>query len=167
MSLPVDVVVGVDAGTTSTKVVAIDPSGTLVATASSDPIPTDTPSPGASVQSAAAIWDAFNSACRRGAAALASSTSIRALAVAAQSGSVIPIVGSSTGDGADEVLTWMDGRSTALVEAWGATTVEAIRARSGWMPSPGLGLSTISWLRATAAIECDRWASVDDYLMQS
>ncbi len=166
MSAPADVVIGVDAGTTSVKAVAVDPSGTIVATAGSDPIPTHTPAPGASVQSPVAIWDALSSACRRGSAALPSSTRVRALAVAAQSGSVIPILGTSTGDRADEALTWMDSRSQTLVEAWGAITVEAIRLRSGWMPSPGLGLSTISWLQATGAVECNRWASVDDYLME-
>ena len=170
MSAPADVVIGVDAGTTSVKAVAVDPSGAIIASAGSDPIPTHAPEPGASVQSPLAIWDALSSACRRGAATISPSTRVRALAVAAQSGSVIPIrrrtiLDGSAEDGATEAVTWMDNRSQPLVEAWGATIAETIRSQSGWMPSPGLGLSTISWLRATAAVECDHWASVDDYLM--
>jgi xylulokinase len=165
MSALADVVIGVDAGTTSVKAVAIDASGTIVSMAASDAIPTATPSPGASVQSPAAIWDAFCDACRQLSASLPPSTRVQALAVAAQSGSVIPIVGPDAGEAAGEAITWMDTRSLPVVESWGAQTVETIRARSGWMPSPGLGLSTISWLRSTPRIRADRWASVDDYLM--
>ncbi len=165
MSALADVVIGVDVGTTSVKAVAIDASGAIVSTAGSDAIPTGSPSPGASVQNPAAVWDAFCDACRRLSTSLPRSARVRALAVAAQSGSVIPVVGSAPDGSVGEAITWMDTRSLPVVETWGAHTAETIRARSGWMPSPGLGLSTISWLRSTPGIRVDRWASVDDYLM--
>ncbi len=165
MSEPVDVVIGVDAGTTSTKAVLIDASGVTVAAGSSDPISTHTPTPGASVQSPADIWTAFCTACRRAVSALDAPSNVRGLAVAAQSGSTIPIIDGADDGAAQEALTWMDSRSLPLVESWDAPIVETIRSRSGWMPSPGLGLSTISWLAGQARPSVRRWASVDDYLL--
>jgi len=165
MPAPVDVVIGVDAGTTSTKTVAIDESGAIVASGTSELIPTHSPSPGASVQDPAAIWDAFCAACRAAAKSCAAAVRVRALAVAAQSGSVVPVVNGHAGGPRDEALTWMDSRSTPLVESWDASTLDTIRARSGWMPSPGLGLSSICWLIGADDLHAERWASVDDYLL--
>ena len=93
-----------------------------------------------------------------------------ALAVAAQSGSVIPVL---SGGRATRAITWMDTRSEAVVEGWPCDVTERIRAVSGWTPAPGAGLATIAWLRAagldpgTAGSPgpVDRWASVDDYLL--
>ncbi|MEE9417821.1 MAG: FGGY family carbohydrate kinase [Acidimicrobiales bacterium] len=160
---PVEVVVGLDAGTTSAKFVAADRDGRILATASSDTIPTLAPSPGASVQSAVDIRDALATACSRGLEQLADEARVVALAVAAQSGSVVPIH-----DGANhEAVTWMDTRSRALVDGWDQATVTSIRSQSGWMPSPGLGLSTISWLQTQTDSRSGivHWASVDDYLV--
>jgi xylulokinase len=157
------VVVGLDAGTTSAKFVAVDEGGAIVATASSDPIATSTASPGSSVQEPAEIWHALATACRRGADLLPDAAEVKGLSIAAQSGTVIPIVG---GRGT-EAITWMDSRSQPLVESWDDTTRRTIRRHSGWQPSPGLGLSTIAWLRAHdgSADAVQRWASVDDHLV--
>jgi len=162
---PVDVVVGLDAGTTSAKFVALDRAGDVVAAAASDAIITATPSPGASIQKPSDIWDALATACRRGCQALPASARIYGVSIAAQSGSVLPI---DRDDRAVEAITWMDTRSQPLVDSWNARTVADIRARSGWMPTAGLGLSTISWIRAhpdAAYDRYERWASVDDYLV--
>ena len=164
MPPPTAVVIGIDAGTTSTKMVAVNTEGVVQASACSDPIPTQTPSPGASVQQASAVWNALATACRRGMSTLDRSTPVAALALAAQSGSVIPI---ERANGEDEasLITWMDTRSRDLVHSWDASTNATIRTISGWAPSPGLGLSTISWVRAGATVEPRRWASVDDFLI--
>lgn len=158
-----EVVIGLDAGTTSAKLVALDRSGRIVATSSSDTIPSVTSTPGSSVQSPEGIWNAISSACRRGIDGLADSAQVVGVAVAAQSGSVVPII-----DGhPTEVITWMDTRSDALVETWPASTIDLIRSRSGWTPSPGLGLATISWLRSVGSAEENRrarYGSVDDFL---
>jgi len=158
------VVIGLDAGTTSTKMVAVNAEGVIQASACSDPIPTQIPSPGASIQQSSAIWNALAMACQRGMSTLDRSTPVAALALAAQSGSVIPV---ERLDGEDDasLITWMDTRSRDLVHSWDASTQTTIRALSGWAPSPGLGLSTISWIRAGGTVEPHRWASVDDFLI--
>ena len=164
MPLPSAVVIGLDAGTTSAKMVAVDAEGVIQASADSDPIPTQMPSPGASIQQPSAIWNALATACRRGMSTLDRSTPVAALALAAQSGSVIPVERLDREDDAS-LITWMDTRSRGLVHSWDSSTKATIRALSGWTPSPGLGLSTISWVRSGATIDPHRWASVDDFLI--
>ena len=164
MPPPTAVVIGLDAGTTSIKMVAVDTEGIIQASACSDPIPTQIPSPGASVQQPSAIWNALATACQRGMSTLDRSTPVAALALAAQSGSVIPM-GGFNGEGDASLITWMDTRSRELVHSWDASTQTTIRTISGWAPSPGLGLSTISWVRAGATVEPRRWAAVDDFLI--
>ena len=160
---PLEVVIGLDAGTTSAKLVALDRSGSIVATSTSDAIPSVTSERGSNVQSPEGIWSAISDACRHGIDGLADAAKVVGVAVAAQSGSVVPIV-----DGhPTEVITWMDTRSGALVRSWPKSTIELIRGRSGWAPSTGLGLATISWLRSLAGAEqqlSTRYGSVDDYL---
>jgi len=158
------IVIGLDAGTTSTKMVAVDNEGVIQASADSDPIPTLVPSPGASLQQMSTIWNALVTACRRGMSSLDSSTPVAALALATQSGSVVPVE-QLEGGVEPNLITWMDRRSQDLVRDWDAETRRTIRALSGWTPSPGLGLSTISWLRSETGLEPSRWASIDDFLV--
>lgn len=164
MSSSPAVVIGLDAGTTSAKMVAVDVQGTIQASAESDPIPTQAPSPGASIQHPSAIWDALATACRQGLSTLDRSTPVTAVALAAQSGSVAPVE-RLDGQLDSSFSTWMDKRSRDLVSSWDASKRKAIRTLSGWNPAPGLGLSTICWLRAEAAVEARRWLSVDDFLI--
>ena len=152
MPPPAAVVIGLDAGTTSIKMVAVNAEGVIQASACSDPIPTQIPSPGASVQQPSAIWSALATACQRGMSALDRSTPVAALALAAQSGSVIAMEGLD-GEGEASLITWMDTRSRGLVHSWDSGTQATIKTLSGWAPSPGLGLSTISWFRAGATVE--------------
>ncbi len=164
MPPPAAVVIGLDAGTTSIKMVAVNAEGVIQASACSDPIPTQIPSPGASVQQPSAIWSALATACQRGMSALDRSTPVAALALAAQSGSVIAME-ELDGEGEASLITWMDTRSRELVHSWDSGTQAIIKTLSGWAPSPGLGLSTISWFRAGATVEPRRWAAVDDFLI--
>ena len=158
----VEVVVGLDVGTTSAKFVALDRTAAIRATITSDEIPTAVPAPGASVQRPADIWHAVCSACRGGMQQLPPDVRVASLAAAAQSGSVLPIVG---GAGA-EAITWMDMRSRPVVDGWSETTIASIRATTGWTPMAGLGLTTISWLRRSwPELAIDRLASVDDYVL--
>lgn len=190
-----EVVLGLDAGTTSAKAVAVDGSGRVRATAASDPIATRSTAEGGSEQDPDEIWQALVAAGRQAVEVMGCDTRVAALAVAAQSGSVIPV---SAGGFAERAITWMDTRPRSVVESWTPEVSDRIRAISGWAPSPGVGLSTIAWLHATrsdagsaedtmAAVAAgaghpgpaggsepdrkggpasvDRWASVDDYLV--
>ena len=165
-----EVVLGLDAGTTSAKALAVDRAGRILATAGSDPIATRSTPQGGREQDPDEIWRALAAASRRAVGTLGTDVRVAALAVAAQSGSVIPVPPSGR---ATRAITWMDTRSRAVVEGWAPDVAERIRAVSGWAPAPGAGLATIAWLRAAgpdpggegSAGPVDRWASVDDYLM--
>ncbi len=165
-----EVVLGLDAGTTTAKAVAVDRAGQIRATAGSDPISTHTTPDGGSEQEPEEIWQALTTAGRRAVESLGSGARVAALAVAAQSGSVIPV---PVGGRAERAITWMDTRSRSLVESWPREVAERMRALSGWMSTSGVGLSTIAALRAPGVdagpggdpIPVARWASVDDYLV--
>lgn len=162
-----EVVLGLDAGTTSAKAVVMDQGGAVWAEAESDPIPTRSPEPGANEQDPEEIWQAVASAARGAVGRLPTGVRVAALAVAAQSGSVVPV---RTSGLAGPVITWMDARSRALVESWSPETAERIRAVSGWTPTAGYGLTTIARLAGslgsnTGLDPVARWASADDYLM--
>ena len=165
-----EVVLGLDAGTTSAKAVAVDRAGQVVAVAGSDPIVTRSTPVGGSEQDPAEVWQALTTAGRRAVDGLGPGVGVAALAVAAQSGSVIPV---PRRDRAERVITWMDTRSRSVVESWPPEVADRVRTLSGWAPAPGAGLSTIAWLQASGLdpqaggdpTPEDRWASVDDYLV--
>ena len=162
------VVLGLDAGTTSAKAVTMDRAGQILTTAGSDPIPTRSTPDGGSEQEPAEIWQALTTAGRRAVDDLRPGVRVAALAVAAQSGSVIPVPPRGR---AERAITWMDTRSRSVVESWPGAVGDRIRTLSGWAPASGAGLSTIAWLQAAGShVEGDwgpaaRWASVDDYLV--
>ena len=139
----VEVVLGLDAGTTSAKAVAVDRAGAIRAVGESDPIPTRSPEPGASEQDPEEIWQAVAAAGRRAVGGLPPGARVAALAVAAQSGSVVPVRASGR---AGPAITWMDARSRGLVESWPPRAAERIRKLSGWTLAAGYGLSTIARL---------------------
>ncbi len=164
-----DVVLGLDAGTTSAKAVVVDRAGEILASGGSDPIAVLSTPDGGREQDPAEIWQAFTDAGRRAVEGLGSGVGVAALAVAAQSGSVIPV---AVGGSAERAITWMDTRFRSVPENWSDGVAASVRAVSGWMPTPGVGLSTIVGLQApgTRKPGADpapvwRWASVDDYLV--
>ena len=164
------VVLGLDAGTTSAKAVAVDRAGQMLATAGSDPIATRTTPAGGSEQDPAEIWQALTTAGQRVVDDLGPGVRVAALAVAAQSGSVIPVPPQGR---AERAITWMDTRSRSVVESWPRAVGDRIRTLSGWAPASGAGLSTIAWLQTAGSdpnveegeTPAERWASVDDYLV--
>ena len=165
-----EVVLGLDAGTTSAKAVVVDGAGEILATAGSDSIATRSRPAGGSEQDPEEIWQALTSAGRRAVDDLGPGVRVVALAVAAQSGSVVPV---PRGGRAERAITWMDTRSRSVVQSWSREVRDRIRTLSGWAPTSGAGLSTIAWLQAAGAVRhrerdsapVDRWASVDDYLV--
>ena len=165
-----EVVLGLDAGTTSAKAVVVDGAGEILATAGSDSIAVRSTPDGGREQDPEEIWRAVTTAGRRAVDDLGPGVRVAALAVAAQSGSVIPVTAEGS---AERTITWMDTRFRSVVENWPDDVAAKVRAVSGWLPTPGVGLSTIVGLRAQASTghaEADptlvsRWASVDDYLV--
>lgn len=164
-----DVVLGLDAGTTSAKAVVVDRAGEILASGGSDPIAVLSTPDGGREQDPAEIWQAFTDAGRRAVEGLGSGVGVAALAVAAQSGSVIPV---AVGGSAERAITWMDTRFRSVPENWSDGVAASVRAVSGWMPTPGVGLSTIVGLQTAGTRKPGadpapvwRWASVDDYVV--
>ncbi len=165
-----DVVLGLDAGTTSAKAVLVGRASQVLASAESHPIVTRTTPVGGSEQDPEEVWQALTAAGRRAVESLGSGGPVAALAVAAQSGSVIPV---SVEDGAERAITWMDTRFRSVPERWSEGKAARVRAVSGWMPTAGVGLSTIVGLQAEQLAHVpqhepgsvSQWASVDDYLV--
>lgn len=138
-----DIILGIDIGTASTKAIAFDASGAEIASASR-PHGLLTPRPGWVEQDAELVWRALLDVLHE----IAGKTGrIRALALAAQAGSIIPT--DAAGDPVHPMITWLDRRTDDLVARWqGDGTAERIRQRSGWHPFPGLPLPVIAWLAA-------------------
>ena len=139
-----DIVLGIDIGTASTKVIAFGADGTEVGSASR-PYPLLSPQPGWVEQDAEQVWQALLDAL----AEIASRVDgpIVALALAAQAGSIIPT--DERGDPVHPMITWLDRRSDGIVWQWQQDgTAARIRELSGWHPFPGLPLPVIAWLKA-------------------
>ncbi len=163
------IVLGLDAGTTSAKAVVVDRAGETLSSGGSDPIAVRSTPAGGREQEPEEIWQALTTAGRRAVEGLGSGVVVAALALAAQSGSVIPV----PADGSPQrVVTWMDARFQSVADSWPREIEARIRAVSGWVPAAGVGLSTIVGLQAERSKRpkvdpgsVSRWASVDDYLM--
>lgn len=140
-----DVILGIDIGTASTKVIAFGLDGSEVA-AASRPYPLASPRPGWVEQDPELVWQALLDSLAEVTSG-AGAERIAALALAAQAGSIIPTDGA--GDPVHPMITWLDRRSDALVAGWRQDgTSQRIRELSGWHPFPGLPLPVIAWLRA-------------------
>ena len=129
-----EAVVGLDAGTTSTKAVVMNSNGEVLAVGHSEPIRTVSPEPGTAEQEPRSLTTAMAEATRRALSALPSGVRITALAMAAQSGSVMPIGDDERPIG--KLLTWMDARGTPIVEAWSLGNA-ALSKRNSARSRPG------------------------------
>ena len=140
-----DTILGIDVGTTSTKAVLFDLSGQqLLAVEQSYRL--QTPQPGWVEQDPEEVWQALLAVLRAVVEQPGTGRRILALCLAAQCGSVIPAAADSTP--IYPMITWMDGRTEALVRDWQAEGREPEERRiSGWLLHSGLPLPTIAWLR--------------------
>ncbi len=159
-------VIGLDVGTGSTKAVAVDPSGTVVARAASEPYPMDCPRPGWAQQDPEVVAGATIEALARLTAELGPTETPRALSLGAQSGSILPA--DAGGEPAGPLITWMDARARRVIDELAARpgVAERVRRTSGWSLGCGLGLATIAWYTAQG-LAADRWLGVDDLICRT
>jgi sugar (pentulose or hexulose) kinase len=150
-----NLILGIDIGTASTKVIAFDLTGGEV-TSASRPYPLLTPQPGWVEQDAEQVWRALLDALRE-VTGRVEGQRIVSLALAAQAGSIIPA--DAAGDPAHPMITWLDRRTDDLVAAWGRDgTADRIRElshrlaahRAARHPRPGAALSGCSRLSDTS-----------------
>lgn len=160
-----DIILGIDIGTASTKVIAFDASGAEVA-AASRPYGLLTPRPGWVEQDAELVWRALLEALTEARQRLPGRR-IVALALAAQAGSIIPA--DARGVPVHPMITWLDRRTDDLVARWRQDgTAERIRQLSGWHPFPGLPLPVIAWLRRERPdihVRARRYLGAADFLI--
>ena len=156
---------GLDIGTTATKAVLFDLSGGELVTVE-EHYPLSTPQAGWAEQDPEALWQAVLTVLKTVAERAGLERRIAALALAAQSGSLIP----TRADGAPvyPMITWLDGRTETLVQQWQAEGVEpTVRQLSGWLLHPGLPLPNIAWLRQhrpDTFAKAERFLGVLDFL---
>lgn len=156
---------GLDIGTHATKGVLFDLAGTELVQAEQS-YPLATPQPGWVEQDPEQVWQAVVSVIQQIVSQVGSKHQIVALALAAQSGSVIP----TRADGTPlyPMITWLDTRAEALVKQWQAEGLEpTVRTLSGWQLHPGLPLPMIAWLRQFKPdlfAQTERFLSILDFL---
>ena len=165
-----NVVLGLDVGTTSVKAVVLRQDGQVLAEGTSDALPMRSPHPGWAVQPTAALQEAIVQCLRAVADSLAGSLvkakhdelELLSIASAVQSGSLVLI--DQVGVVAADLTTWMDTRCSSVVEGWHVDgTSDTIRSISGWTVHPGQGLPQLAWLLANSPdLLQGRAASADD-----
>jgi xylulokinase len=136
---------GLDIGTTAAKAVLFDLTGTELGQAE-QPYPLATPQSGWAEQDPEQVWQATVSVIQQVVNQAGPERQIVALALAAQSGSLIP----ARADGTPiyPMITWLDTRAAAIIKQWQAEGLEEmVRSVSGWPLHPGMPLPNIAWLR--------------------
>ena len=162
-----DLLLGIDVGTTSTKALLYDLSGNEVARASSHPYQNDTSTPGWVEQDPEQLWKAFLETITKVLQNAGKYVSVRAISIAAQSGSLIPA--DEEGNPVYPLITWLDGRTRETVTEWKAAGYESeVKAITGWSLYPGLCLPTIAWLEKNnpqVFRSAKQYFSVNDFLV--
>jgi xylulokinase len=157
---------GLDIGTTSTKAVLFDETGTELGRATSKSYRNITPYPGWVEQDPEEVWQAVLSALRGVMAPAGKAIQVAGICMAAQSGSLLPA--DQQGNPVYNLITWMDGRTEALVDDWKATGIqEQVKPVSGWSLYPGLPLPAIAWLRENdpeTFAAAQHYFSVNDFI---
>ncbi|NOX30354.1 MAG: hypothetical protein GXP35_09955 [Actinobacteria bacterium] len=158
--------VGLDIGTTSVKAVVVDGQGAIIASASSKPLSFRAPKPGWAVQSTSEVKEAVVECLSRLTKNMPKNAQVLAVCAAVQSGSLVVV--DESGIAAADMTTWMDTRTSSIVESWVADgTAAAVRENSGWSVQPGLGLPQVVWLKVNepGLHERSRFGSADDFVM--
>jgi len=140
-----DTILGLDIGTTATKAVLFDLAGRELVKAEQN-YPLSTPQPGWAEQDPEQVWQAVVSVIQEVVNRAGPERQILSLALAAQSGSLIPA--RADGTPVYPMIPWLDTRTEAIVNRWQAEGLDAtVRPLSGWLLHPGLPLPNIAWLR--------------------
>ena len=158
--------IGLDVGTTSTKAVIFNQMGEELAHATSPPYRIHTPHPSWVEQDPEDLWQATLLVIKELMSQVGSDIHVRALSIAAQSGSLLPA--DKAGNPVYNLITWMDGRTHDLVLQWRESEIRSqVRSLSGWSLYPGLCLPTIAWLRLNderTFSATRRYFSVNDFI---
>jgi xylulokinase len=141
-----DLLIGLDVGTTATKALLFDLSGRILASAA-QPYDLLTPKPGWVEQDPEALWKAVCATLHALSRYINPGDRVLALAQSSQGGTTIPT--NLAGQPTANAISWMDGRTynemKAFQEGFGA---EGLYQLTGWPLIAGLPLMHIAWMRA-------------------
>ncbi|MEE6263096.1 FGGY-family carbohydrate kinase [Plantactinospora sonchi] len=149
------VVYGVDVGTTVTKAVAFDPAGTALARAAR-PTVLDRPGPGRYEQDPDRVFDSVLAVLRELRERVPNP--VTALGVTGQGDGLWLL--DTDGRPVRPALSWLDARSTPILERWAADgLLETVYRRTGNHPFPGASGPLLAWLDAYEPAALDRAAT--------
>jgi xylulokinase len=160
-----DLLIGLDVGTTGTKAIAFDAEGHVVASASQQ-YGLLTPEPGWVEQDPLDFWNAVVTTLRSVAAQIDPQDRVMALAQSSQGGTTIPV--DARFKPTYNAISWMDGRGEEEQAHVGATFgAERLYQLTGWKLMPALPLVHLLWLRKHRPDAFDatrRLTFVNDYI---
>ena len=160
-----DLLIGLDVGTTGTKAIAFDLEGHVVASATRQ-YGLLTPESGWVEQNPLELWDAVATTLRAVAGQIDPGDRVIALTQSSQGGTTIPV--DANFQPTYNAISWMDGRGEVEQAYIGATFgAERLYRVTGWKLMPALPLVHLLWLRKNRpeAFERTRWVTfVNDYI---
>ncbi len=137
-------VIGLDVGTTGTKAVVVNESGTVLGGGYKEYGLVSVY--GRVTQNAVDWWDAAVHAIKEATASIADKSEIVAISLSTQGSSMVPV--DAEGNPIYDVITWMDTRSKQEAEELAdAVGAEKIYRKCGWQVSPVLDAAKLIWLR--------------------
>jgi xylulokinase len=160
-----DLLIGLDVGTTGTKAIAFDLEGHAVASATHQ-YGLLTPEPGWVEQDPPELWDAVVATLRAVAGQIDPADRVLAIAQSSQGGTTIAV--DADYHPTYNAISWMDGRGDVEQAAIGATFgAERLYRLTGWKVMPALPLVHLLWLqknRPEAFDRIRRVTFVNDYI---
>ena len=153
-----DVVLAIDAGTTSVRVVAVSPEGRIVGAAQRE-FTQHFPRPGWVEHDPGEIWAAVESCLREVLAARHGSPA--AIGITNQRETVV--LWNDDGSPVGRAVVWQDRRSAAICEELSPHT-DRVRAVTGLVLDPYFSGTKLTWLRREG-VRADRFGTVDSWLI--
>jgi sugar (pentulose or hexulose) kinase len=161
-----ELLLGLDVGTSSVKCLAMNIKGEVLASAA-QPLRLHTPQPGWVEQDPQEIWDGVVHTCRAVTASLPRPHRFVALSMSSQGGTTIPLDAKSSPT--HPAFSWMDERaSKEAFEAEMTFGKDWIVRTTGWALSEGLPLNHIVWFRKHHPEEfaqTKRFCFVNDFIL--
>ena len=161
-----DVVIGVDIGTTATKVIAYDTSGTAVATAS-ESYPLNQPEPGAAEQDPQQILDAVGAAVRSVVAGL-DGAPVAGLSFSAAMHSLLGL--DADGRPLTASITWADTRAAEQADRLRAAGASLdLQKRTGTPVHPMSPMVKLMWLHQTQpelVSSVRHWVGIKEFVLR-
>ncbi|WP_311172184.1 FGGY-family carbohydrate kinase [Halobellus ordinarius] len=153
-----NVLLAVDAGTSTIKTVAFDTAGNELATATRE-TETIRPEPGHVEQEMVAVWERTAATLREVNAALPEEAAPIGVSITGQGDGLWAIT--DDGDPVRNAILWSDSRSAGILEEWEQNgQLAAIIDQCGSAPYPGMSLPLLAWLAREEPAQFEQVATI-------